>query len=239
MPIADRLDYKMATSCTMKSIVRHHLYMKTGSGYDRTFSDCMMTFVFERGKTDIQKEFRKSEIGNLIEAQLTSTQDDFEKVIADYQVSSNEHIKHITNEMLMLGHCDSDSHSRLMVYIRSRAANRERNYSRTKEFLKGKKQETAWKPWNQYSYGDQGWRHFSDSTWRDFEYSSQPDSSYHWYHKNDKLLRLPPLATIQSSFGLHDLPGVRFSEARLRELTRKRHNESRPIDPHRRQDYFQ
>ena len=104
-------------------------------------------------------------------------QDDFEKVMADHQVSSNERIKHITNEMRMLGDCDSNSHSPLMVYIQSRAANRERNYSRTKEFLKGKKQETAWKPWNQYSYG---WKHFSDSTWRDFEYGSQPDSSYHW-----------------------------------------------------------
>ena len=57
--------------------------------------------------------------------------------------------------------------------------------------------------------------------------------------RNDKLLRLPPLATIQTPLNLHDLPGIRFSEARLRELTRKRHNESRPIDPHRRQDYFQ
>ena len=38
--------------------------------------------------------------------------------------------------------------------------------------------------------------------------------------RNDRLLRLPPLATIQTSFGLHDLPGRRFSEARLRELKR-------------------
>ena len=105
-----------------------------------------MTFVFGWGKTDTQQQFRKSEIECWTEAQLTSMQDDFEKVIADYQVSSNERIKHITNEMLMLGHSDSDSHSPLMVYIQ---ANRERNDTRTKEFLKGKKQETAWKPWNQ------------------------------------------------------------------------------------------
>ena len=38
----------------------------------------------------------------LTEAQLTTMQDDFEKVIADYQVSSNERIMHITNETLML-----------------------------------------------------------------------------------------------------------------------------------------
>ena len=59
-------------------------YMKTGSGYDRTFPDCMIPFVFGWGKTDIQQGFRKSEIGNWTEAQLTSMQDDFEKVIADY-----------------------------------------------------------------------------------------------------------------------------------------------------------
>ena len=167
----------------MKSIVRHHLYMKTGSGYDRTFPDCMTTFVFGWGKTDIRQQFRKSEIEYLTEAQLTSMQDDFEKVIADYQVSSNQRIKHITNEMLMLGHSGSDSHSPLMVYIQSRAANRERNYSRTKEFLKTKKQETAWKPWNQYSYGNQGWKHYSDSNWRDYDYGSESDSSYQWYNK--------------------------------------------------------
>ena len=93
----------------MKSIVHHHLYMKTGCGYDRTFPDCMMTFAFGWGKRHPARV--PSETGNLTEAQLTSMQDDFEKAIADYQVSSNERIKHITNEMLMLGHCDSDSHS--------------------------------------------------------------------------------------------------------------------------------
>ena len=51
-----------------KAIVRHHLYMKTGSGYDRTFPDCVMTFVLGWGKTDIQQQFRKSEIEYLTEA---------------------------------------------------------------------------------------------------------------------------------------------------------------------------
>ena len=43
-------------SCAMKAIVRHHLYMKTGSGCDRTFP---MTFEFGRGKADVQNGFRK------------------------------------------------------------------------------------------------------------------------------------------------------------------------------------
>ena len=130
--------------------------------------------VFGCGKTDIQQQFRKSEKECLTEAQLQS---DFEKVIANYQVSSNERIKHITNKMLMLGHSDFDSHSPLMVYIQSRAANRERNYNWTKEYIKGKTQETSWKPWNQYSYGNQGWIHYSDSAWRDYDYGSESDSS--------------------------------------------------------------
>ena len=109
MPFADR-------SCTMKSIVLHHLYMKTGSGYDRTFPDAMMTFEFGWGKADIQQQFRKSEIEYLTESQLTSMQGAFEKVIADYQVSSNERIKRITYEMLMLGHSDSDSHRLLSLH---------------------------------------------------------------------------------------------------------------------------
>ena len=46
LPLVDRMEYAMKTSCTLKSIVRHHLYMKCGSGYDRTFPDVMITFVF-------------------------------------------------------------------------------------------------------------------------------------------------------------------------------------------------
>ena len=67
MPL--RTDDKMATSCTMKSIVRHHLCMKTGSGCDRKFPDCMMTFVF--GWKD-RHPTTESEIESLTEAQLTS-----------------------------------------------------------------------------------------------------------------------------------------------------------------------
>ena len=59
-PLAERMDFTMSTSCTIKSIARHHLDMKEGSGFDRTFPDRMMTFVFSWGQTDIQQEFPSS-----------------------------------------------------------------------------------------------------------------------------------------------------------------------------------
>ena len=63
LPLVNRMEYAMETSCTLKSIVRHRLYMKTGSGFDRTFPHVMMTFVFGWGKTNIQQDFRKEEMG--------------------------------------------------------------------------------------------------------------------------------------------------------------------------------
>lgn len=48
MPIEDRLDISMETSRALKAIIRHILHMKTGSGYDRTFPDCMVAFTFSR-----------------------------------------------------------------------------------------------------------------------------------------------------------------------------------------------
>ena len=60
MPLAERMDFTMSTSCTIKSIARHHLYMKEGSGFDRTFPGSILTFVFSWGK--IQQEFRQFEI---------------------------------------------------------------------------------------------------------------------------------------------------------------------------------
>ena len=54
MPIEEGMDYAVSVSCAMKAIVHHHLYMKTGSGCNRTFPDCVMTFAFGWGKTDIQ-----------------------------------------------------------------------------------------------------------------------------------------------------------------------------------------
>ena len=44
------------------------------------------------------------------------------KAIFDYQVSSAERFKHVNNDMFMNGSQDSDSHSPLMVYIRSKSA---------------------------------------------------------------------------------------------------------------------
>ena len=146
------MDFSMSTSCTIKSIARH---MKTGSGYDRTFPDCVMTFVFSLGRDP--REFRQSEIAKL-DQEMGSMIEDVDKVISDYKVTSAERYKHINNETLMLGQCDSDSHTPLLVYVRSLAADQERNLHRKKEFIQNKKKEkeTAWKSWDQ-SY-KQGWK---------------------------------------------------------------------------------
>ena len=73
LPLVDRMEYAMETSCTLKSIVRHHLYMKCGSGFDRTFPDVMMTIVFRWGKTNIQQDFRKDETNGMDDEQLEFT----------------------------------------------------------------------------------------------------------------------------------------------------------------------
>ena len=137
LPLVDRMEHAMETSCTLKSIVRHHLYMKTRSGFDRTFSD-VMTFVCGWGKTNIQQDFRKEEMDAMKDDQLDTMRNDPTTAIFDYQVSSAERFKHVNNEMFMNGSQDSDSHSPLMVYIRSRSATKQRNFERSKEYFKKK-----------------------------------------------------------------------------------------------------
>ena len=136
LPLVDRMEYAMETSCTLKSIVRHHLYMKCGSGYDRTFPDVMMTFVFGWGKTNIQQAFRKEEMNGIDDEQLELMRNDPTKAIFDYQVSSAERYKHVNNDMFMNGSQDSDSHSPLMVYIRSKSATKQRSSGRYQEYMK-------------------------------------------------------------------------------------------------------
>ena len=175
LPLVDRMEYAMETSCTLKSIVRHHLYMKTGSGYDRTFPDVVVTFVFGWGKTNIQQVFRKEEMNAMKDEQLEAMRNDPTSAIFDYQVSSAERFKHVNNDMFMNGSQDSDSHSPLMVYIRSRPAARQRNFERSKEHLKKKQS------WTQQEYKEQ-WKDYGDSTWNDYgDYGSQSDSSRRWY----------------------------------------------------------
>ena len=99
----DRMEYAMETSCALKSIVRHHLHMKAGSGYDRTFPDVMMTFVFGWGKTNIQQVFRKEEMNAMKDEQLEAMRSDPTSAIFDYQVSSAERFKHVNNDMFMNG----------------------------------------------------------------------------------------------------------------------------------------
>ena len=99
LPLVDRMEYAMETSYTLKSIVRHHLYMKCGSGYDRTFPDVMIIIVFGWGKANIQQDFRKDEMNGMDDEQLEFMRNHPTKAIFDYQVSSAERYKHVNNEM--------------------------------------------------------------------------------------------------------------------------------------------
>ena len=123
------------------------------------------------------------EIAKLDQDTMDSMIEDVDKVISDYKVASAVRYKRINNEMLMLGPCDSDSHTPLLVYVRSLAADQERNLHRKKEYIQNKKKEkeTAWKPWDQ-SY-QQGWKSSGYQGWEDYfgGHASQSDSSYRWY----------------------------------------------------------
>ena len=160
-------------------IVRHHLYMNCGSGYDRTFPDVMMTFVFGWGKTNKQA-FRKDKINGVDDEQLELMRNHPTKAIFDCQVSSAERFKHVNNDMFMNGSQDSDSHSPLMVYIRSKSATRQRI-----------KKKQAWTPQENKDYNKQWghqkqWKDYSTSTWNDYvDYGSQSDSSRRWYRRSD------------------------------------------------------
>ena len=162
--------------------------LKCGSGYDRTFPDVMMTFVFGWGKTNIQQAFRKDEMNGMEHEQLEHMRNDPTKAIFDYQVSSAERFKHVNNDMFMNGSQDSDSHSPLMVYIRSKSATRQRNSERYQEYLKKKQ---AWTPQKYKDYTKQWghqkqWKDYSTSTWNDYgDYGSQSDSSRRWYRRSD------------------------------------------------------
>ena len=62
--------------------------------------------------------------------QLEFMQNHPTKAIFDYQVSSAERFKRVNNDMFMNGSQDSDSHSPLMVYIRSKSASSKRSAER-------------------------------------------------------------------------------------------------------------
>ena len=137
--------------------------MKCRSGYDRTFPDVMMTFVFGWGKTNIQQVFRNEEMNAMNDEQLAATRNNPAQAIFDYQVSSAERFKHVNNDMFMNGSQDSDSHSPLMVYIRSKSAARQRNYERTKEYNKKKQ---SWTPHEYKDYNKQGISEAVEGLWR-------------------------------------------------------------------------
>ena len=208
LPLVDRMEYVMETSYTLKSIVRHHLYMKCGSGYDRTFPDVMMTFVFGWGKTNVQQAFRKDEMNGMDDEQLELMRNPT-KAIFDYQVSSAERFKHVNNDMFMNGSQDSDSHSPLMVYIRSKSATRQRNSERYQEYIKKKQ---AWTPQEYKDYNKQ-WGH--QKQWKD--YSTSPWNGYVDYGQQP-----PMVSSIRLTMKIHT-----FSTT----------NSIQMIDPRRLQDY--
>ena len=189
LPLVDRMEYAMETSCTLKSIVRHHLYMKCGSGFDRTFPDVMMTIVFGWGKTNIQQDFRKDEMNGMDDEQLEFVRNHPTKAIFDYQVSSAERCKHVNNEMFMNGSQDSDSHSPLMVYIRSKSATSKRSSERCQDYIK--KKQSSWtlqeyKDYNKQWGHQKQWKDYSTSTWNDYgDHGSQSDGSRRWYRGSD------------------------------------------------------
>ena len=179
-----RVDITMTTTTTIKSLVRHHIHTTTGSGYDRTFPDCMMTFVFGWGKTDIQNAHRKEEEQGMTKSHYAAMLNDPEAVVSDYLVTSSERFKRISNLMFMIGSQDSESHVPLFVYIRSCAENKKRNHQRYKELVQRKKKEeknergTSSQSWSQSK--QQGWKDFSYSNWKDYDWASQSDSSNRW-----------------------------------------------------------
>ena len=162
LPLVPRMEYTVETSCTLKSIVRHHLYMKCGSGFDRTFPDVMMTIVFEWGKTNIQQDFRKIEMNNMDDEQLEFMRNHPNKAIFDYQVSSAERYRHVNNEMFMNGSQDSDSHSPLMVYIRSRSATSKRSSQRYQDYVKKRQS------WTTQEYKDYNKQWGYQKQWKDY-----------------------------------------------------------------------
>ena len=93
-----------------------------------------MTFVFGWGKTNIQQAFRKDEMNGMDDEQLVLMRNHPTKAIFDYQ-SSAERLKHVNNDKFMNGSQDSDSHSPLMVYIRSKSATSKHSAERYQVFL--------------------------------------------------------------------------------------------------------
>ena len=89
MSLADRMDFSMSTSCTIKPIARHHLHTKTGSGYDRMFPGLHDDLRIQLGKGQhptIISSFRHCQTRGTLE----SMTEDVDKAISDYKVTSAE-----------------------------------------------------------------------------------------------------------------------------------------------------
>ena len=137
----------------------------------RTFPDCMMTFVFGWGKTDIQEEFRRAEIANMTDEQMQATRDNIELSIADYQVSSAERFKRFNNKahasQIYTAHSWSTSEARLRIERGTISEPRSTSRARRGRCRR--------------QHGSHVWKDYN-STWKEYgDYSSQSDSSDHWH----------------------------------------------------------
>ena len=134
------------------------------------------------GKTKVQQDFRKIEMNSMDDEQLEFMRNHPNKAISNYQVSSAERYKHVNNdEMFMNGSRNSDSHSPLMVYIRSKSATSKRSSERYQDYVKMR--QSSWttqehKDYNkQWGYQKQ-WKDYSTSTWNDYgDHGSNPTAA--------------------------------------------------------------
>ena len=89
----------------------------------------------------------------------------------------------------MNGSQDSDSHSSLMIYIRSKSATSKRSSERYQDYIK--KKQSSWTPQEYKDYNKQWghekqWKDYSATTWNGSgDYGSQSDSSRRWYRRSD------------------------------------------------------
>ena len=80
----------------------------------------------------------------------------------------------------MLGQCDSDSHTPLLVYVRSLIRKEIFTARKSSSRTKKREKETTWKSWDQSD--KQGWKHSGYPGLGIMAgYGSQSDSSYCWY----------------------------------------------------------
>ena len=179
MPLTERLEISAEASSTLQSIVQYHLYTKNGTGQDKAFPDCMVTYVFHWGRTYHQDANKQEEERKMSKRDLDDAKEDKTFALPDYKVMSAEKIKHITNEMLMNGRKDQDSHSPLLVHLRSISEEKKRNEARAARHQRRKynapSSSSQSKSYNKATMKE--WQDWSDRDWSDY----QDYSGKHYY----------------------------------------------------------